>query len=480
MTIKGISSESYKLYRRKMTRSAPPERSSGAHNTSVPGRNASRQRRHPPSTMPSISIEDIYRTAERERLNYSSCSRRQNLAHAQSQTQFFRHEQSAFMSRPNTSVSREPNSGRRDATTPMSAWSEPIISRPSSIIPHPDLHGLLENGEDSDDEDIMAHHGTPLSVSISPVTRDCCEIIGPQLCYECRKNRIREVSRQRSDIYFPVLEPTEDHVTTAAICRKYLPELSEPEIETKIARGEIARPSMFRKQAKQLEFSDEEVDAKPKFTNKKVTIVDHNSVRSKSQTDLTRRQPNELFFTNIRDLNNKIVKGNVERNVGFSNAVKQVIKTTRTQHAVKNMYPAFVSPRKVVLLKETNYKTFFDPPLIAKEKQSSEPSFFAGSSGEYKLPDKLPDDLVFVDKDGNEVSASSAAGLTNRLAMVDEVPTAKVERVTIAPAGVGDLGCLEEGEEEEEEAPLQSDTDETVKVSETSESIGDPSDTISS
>ena len=82
-----------------------------------------------------ISLDDIYQSAERERLSYSAVCRRQNLEHAQSQTQFFRHENNVLTSsRPNTSASYFIN--RRELATPMSAWSEPLISRPSSLVRH--------------------------------------------------------------------------------------------------------------------------------------------------------------------------------------------------------------------------------------------------------------------------------------------------------------------------------------------------------
>jgi len=120
----------------QMTRSAPPERTLTRRTASHGhGRREVRPRLAPRPTS-TLSVEDIYRTAENERLQYCTSSRLQNLAHAQSQTAFFRHEQSTY-SRPNTSMSRDGNSTRRDTNTPMSAWSEPLISRPSSIIPHP-------------------------------------------------------------------------------------------------------------------------------------------------------------------------------------------------------------------------------------------------------------------------------------------------------------------------------------------------------
>ena len=110
----------------QMTRSAPPARTiSNAHARKPKSRD----------THSAISIEDIYQSAERERINYSTACRRQNLAHAQSQTQFFRQDQSGS-SRPNTSRTLSSFQRERDLNTPVNAWSEPNMSRPGSILPN--------------------------------------------------------------------------------------------------------------------------------------------------------------------------------------------------------------------------------------------------------------------------------------------------------------------------------------------------------
>lgn len=340
----------------------------------------------------------------------------------------------------------------------MSAWSEPVMSRPSSMVPPPELKPFLEDDDDEDDDDMTHHRGSPLAINFSPVGRDCCEIIGPQMCYECRKNRIRQVCKERSDMYFPILEPSEDNLTTAAIVKKYLPTLSEPEIEEKLARGEIAKPA-FRRHNKQVDFSDEEDDPKPQkhATYKKVTIVDHKA--NSPRTNWKQSKTSELYFTNIQDLNNKIITGSVGRDVGFSKAVTEVIRK-KVVTSSKNHFPTFVSPRKVKMVQETKYKTYFEPPLIEKAKQSAEPAFFAGSAGTYVLPEKLPDELVFVDKSGNEVKASSSLSFVAKTSAASEgygsdddkksSRRASLQRPSIADRKPSLV--IREDEEEEEEA----------------------------
>lgn len=271
---------------------------------------------------------------------------------------------------------------------------------------------MLEPEELSDNEEYGMNSHTPMTVTFSPVARDCCEIIGPQLCYECRKNRIRQVNRERSELYFPTLEPSEENLTTAAIVMKYLPGLSEQEVEDKLARGEIARPSL-RRQSQHTEFSDDD-DGAHKQIQRKVKIIDPQK-QNREKANITPKKTSELYFTNIRDLNYKIVSGNAARELGFSNTVKAVMKKHTQQPSSKNYFPTFVSPRKVKMVQETTYKTYFEPPLIEKAKQDVEPAFFAGSDGKYKLPEKLPDELVFVDKSGNEVKASSSKSFTDKM-----------------------------------------------------------------
>ncbi|KAL4233755.1 hypothetical protein ACF0H5_008435 [Mactra antiquata] len=439
-----------------MTKSAPPER------TPMSGRmdhgHVSRRRTHYKSTKQSdvsISVGDIYQCAERERLTYSAAVRRQNLAQAQSQTQFFR--QGSPISRPNTSASKNYMVLHRETNTPYSTWSEPVLSRPSSIVPHPELRHLVETEDNSDEEDDDMAHRTPMTVTFSSPSRDCCEIIGPQLCYECRKNRIRQVSRERSDYFFPTLEPSEENLTTAAIVRKYLPGLSEQEVEDKIARGEIARPSM-KKVSKHVDFSDEEDDVKSKVSSKKVTIAPTEK-DIKRNTLMHKKSSSELFFTNVRDLNYKIITGSADRNVGFKNQTRQNTEKKTEDSSSSTFFPTFVSPRKVKMVQETNYKTYFEPPLIEKAKQDVEPQFFAGSTGEYSLPEKLPDELVFVDKDGNSIKASSSQSFTLKESAVTEGKTKSTDGGNQTKEKEADLEILKEDEEEEEGNSVDHDAD---------------------
>lgn len=237
------------------------------------------------------------------------------------------------------------------------------------------------------------------------------------MCQECRKNRIRQLERERSNQFFPTLQPSDDNLTTAAIVKKYLPGLSYPEIEDKLARGEIAKPS-FRRQSKSVEFSDEEEDSKQKIINtKKVTIIDDDDDK---KSKLLTKKTSALFFTNIRDLNSKIITGLVDRNIGFTVSKKLEKKDVST--AQNNYFPTFISPRKASFYQDTKFKTFYEPPLIPKASQDVEPQFFAGSKGEYVPPERLPEELVFVDKEGKQVKISNTRRLSSQLSFYRDSP----------------------------------------------------------
>ena len=236
------------------------------------------------------------------------------------------------------------------------------------------------------------------------------------MCQECRKNRIRQMEKERSNHLFPTLQPTDENLTTAAIVKKYLPGLSYPEIEDKIARGEIAKPTL-RRRSKSVEFSDEEEDPKQKIINtRKVTIMDNDDER---KYPLVTKKTSGLFFSNIRDLNSKIVAGTVDRNIGFT-VSKKIEKKLVT--SAQNFFPSFISPRKASLMQDTKFKTYYEPPLIPKASQEVEPQFFAGSKGDYVPPERLPEELVFVDKEGKQVKISNTRRLSSQLSLYRDSP----------------------------------------------------------
>ncbi|KAL3882360.1 hypothetical protein ACJMK2_028713 [Sinanodonta woodiana] len=342
-----------------------------------------------------ISLSDIYQLAEREKLSYSATSRRENVERAY---EWFR--KSEEISRPNTSASGYINKINRETITPMSMLSEPLFSRPSSIMRATDT----EDYED-DEDDYMSMRRTMASIS-----RDCCEIIGPQMCHECRKNRIREMDKKRYDAFFPTLHASEDNLTATAIVKRYLPKLSYPEIEDRIARGEIQKPILSKKLRKGPMSREDELNKQVNESKPKDEVQKEERMRSK-------RKSTALIFANLRALNQKIISGEVNRSDGFSKVTKlkseihSVPKGDKLSESKsklkllkKHVSSIYISPRKVQLESKSKFQSFFEPPLLPRHCQGADPGFFAGSKETYNLPERLPEELVFLDKNGRKTT----------------------------------------------------------------------------
>ncbi|KAK3801735.1 hypothetical protein RRG08_033918 [Elysia crispata] len=131
-----------------------------------------------------------------------------------------------------------------------------------------------------------------------------------------------------------------------------------------------------------------------------------------------------LFFSDLRGMQGKILSGTVDRKAYMTlrpdaagqrsnqkdlpSRLKSAVSTTSTSSGKSGLsklgsqlsrefMPAFVSPRKVKLIEEPKYKVYFEPPLLTKRRQIPNPSFFAGSTDEYSLPERLPDVIEFAD-----------------------------------------------------------------------------------
>lgn len=323
-----------------------------------------------------LSLDDIYRVAERERLTYSARGRHQGVLAAQQsvRNQLEGHNRS----RPNTSASRYLHAVRREIMTPKSIRSEPLPSRVSSR-------------QDGDYIEELERHYTINPASPSPI---CCEIMGPQTCRECSRYHRRTLDRAMTNAQFRTFSISSDNLAAAAMLKRYLPELSYEEIQDKIARGEIARHRVPNSNLDPDEEFERELERK-----RQLSLVEARAKRA----EMNREKMNkisQMYFVNVRDLNFKINSGKVAKSIGFTENLSDAAKARavlQKWHIAAPVRPAFVSPKKVVMMKEPEYKTFFAPPLLPKECQNPEPSFFAGSSDDYKLPDKLPDELVFTE-----------------------------------------------------------------------------------
>ncbi|XP_062611609.1 uncharacterized protein LOC134273432 isoform X2 [Saccostrea cucullata] len=322
----------------------------------------------------SISVDDIYNIAERERLCYSARGRRHAVAAAQSQTYKM---DDVYKTRPHTSASGYISNYRRDLVTPTkSIRSEPVPSRVSSRA-----------GGDFDDENDTDDY--PINYINTPSV--CCEVIGPQACEECIRAHRRKIEKEKFDARFSNLRISSQNITTSTLLQRYFPHLTHEDIMVKLARGEIAVPNTPTRPV-----CRDQNDKRLRDRNAETQRRSQESVKISraKQSSLQKKIKSTLFFVNIEDLNMKINSGKVSRSLGF-NCQPTKKKTISTEF--ESVFPSFVSPRKVSFISEASGRKFhYEPPLLPKENQIHEPGFFAGSDSSYKLPERLPDTIEFV------------------------------------------------------------------------------------
>ncbi|XP_046585527.1 uncharacterized protein LOC124292483 [Haliotis rubra] len=332
-----------------------------------------------PSDIKTLSVDDIYLLAEKERARSSYRNRRHVLELAQKDVR-----RDDGLSRPHSSASRILHK-HHSLTTSL----DPQMDRRSRMS---SAHSTLKpNTPDPDDEnldEVRSSHS--------------CEVMGPSACHECRKSKSRAKSRDHADASFPSLRVTQQNITTSTLVKRLYPGMSNADIHTKIARGEIARSHLPKALQCHTAANNNPVETDDATRREKLKQNEKTAFTiARLKNKLKRGTPSTpMYFHNIHDLNYKILSGKVPRELGFTNLSKSHAgkkNDTRRDSAVDSLFPVFVSPRKVTMYKEPSYKTYFGPPLLPRASQKPEPSFFAGSDFEYKLPERLPDKLVFVD-----------------------------------------------------------------------------------
>ncbi|XP_063405310.1 uncharacterized protein LOC134688482 isoform X1 [Mytilus trossulus] len=328
----------------------------------------------------SLSLDDICHLAERERLSYSAKTRRAAVELAQNKTHKF---QEYAPSRPHTSASRYMQDVRRDAMTPKSIRSEPLPSRANSRI----------GANDIDDDTDSVY---PINYLASlPVGREICEIIGPQVCSQCKQDQSRQMGLYKCDQCFPTLRISHENMTTAAVLQRYLPDLSESDIQDKIAKGEIAKPRLLKKRLAIKDYQQ------PKKEIQKIENDDENENKNKNSSNNNKTSLNRspsMFFVNIRDLNAKIVSGQLHRAMGFSEKVQEEVLKRQENRRKRSTPTPTRKPESEPVAEQKERKAIFNPDiLLSVSMQVNEPSFFAGSKKEYELPERLPDPLQFAD-----------------------------------------------------------------------------------
>lgn len=286
------------------------------------------------------------------------------------------------------------------------------------------------------------------------VARQCCEIMGQSKCRACLRLERRLLNREKAERGYPRLRITQQNIVTTQIVKRLFPHLADSEIQDKIARGEIARGSTFltRVFCPHGDDNDDDTDSDVSIDELKIDqsstklygnelapvaqVIVKTKKRQKTKTSeistvvhsdnpiyaLTKLKlklkdatSSPLFFIDLKGIQSKILSGEVDRKKHLikppddRGRLKSAISSRSTSSSNKSslskkglklaetLMPVFVSPRKVQICQEPTYKAYYEPPLLSKRRQIPNPSFFAGSSEAYSLPERLPDIIEFAD-----------------------------------------------------------------------------------
>ena len=243
--------------------------------------------------------------------------------------------------------------------------------------------------------------------------------MGPSLCRECHKLSSRNAIRELTESSFPGLKVSQQNVVTATLVKQFFPNLSHEEVQAKVARGDVARTSFLnylRGERAQSIHEPVPTDASDLSRVRKTEQAAYIIARLKMKMKHFGKTSTPLYFSNIRDLNYKLLKGTVNRElVKFKPKPSKLSVPIMNDPSGDSLVSVFVSPRKVKMIEETSYKVFYGPPLLPKESQLYNPAFFAGSDQEYQLPERLPDTLEFVDNKGVKKRTESSLSIISSL-----------------------------------------------------------------
>ena len=167
------------------------------------------------------------------------------------------------------------------------------------------------------------------------------------------------------------------------MAERFLPDMNPYQIQHKVASGEISKPA------------DRDRFLRARSSSDQRNINPRDNPKKKFMKVLAKRRES-AYFTNIRDLNSKIISGEVSNKVSrkvLMGKKPSLQKKPSLASFTEQLCPLFISPKKIKQPEKPSYIAYYEPPLLPKVCQNAEPSFFAGSDRKYKLPDRLPEDL---------------------------------------------------------------------------------------
>ena len=328
-----------------------------------------------------LSLDDIHRTLEYERSRSQQQSRCEAIKSAHTRmlkiyarARYDRHGPTESMSlpsfsRPQTGISRESTRARSAVTLPA----------PPSALRTTRLCIRVQSALNDD-----------LEPAVSSLCRQCCEILGPQSCHQCGRIQRRQRDMRRYEHTFPCLRQGDTDFSTSVVVKKCMPLMETDHIENLVAHGSISKPN-FKETLQRLKaealMNEEEAEAKRRASHKAAV---------KGRGTYT-------FFSGIRDLNQKIVSGSVSKKKSGQWGIKLTKDPSGKPIANENtsftelLCPMFISPKRLKDVRPA-FLAMYEPPLLPKASQNVDPAFFAGSEVAYKLPDRLPDQLIDCDE----------------------------------------------------------------------------------
>ena len=242
----------------------------------------------------------------------------------------------------------------------------------------------------------------------------------PRTCDQCRTLRGFHRDAERLQASLPPLHVPEKRITTSALVRRVLPDMTQAEIQDKLASGEISQTNLIfprrkchdRNNEKEENMKNYSEDEEGEKLSSRRLSPDGGEVTSPTGSDERRDRhspatPPErtagvsgkgsattltvlakmklrlrgeattpLYFTDLKHMNSKIFHGVVGRTMGLPLNGRGSGKggRRRTGGSVSAsdpslLWPAFVSPRKVKMLEEPKYRAFYGPPLLPKRQQ---------------------------------------------------------------------------------------------------------------
>ena len=210
--------------------------------------------------------------------------------------------------------------------------------------------------------------------SVNSLSRQCCDVLGVNVCRHCYMERRRATQTSRNEAS-PVtqLEISEKNFADSFVLQRLLPHLTPAQIEARLRNGDISR----------LPLRERLYEKKRRMT---ASLRTHRSTPATSPRRplAAAGQVSSTFFANIQDLNHKLLQRRLRSDLHESRDHFTSDVTLTRQRKMKSRE----------MDRPDRLKTFYDPPLVPRVCQNSEPSFFAGTSDRYKLPDRLPDTVV--------------------------------------------------------------------------------------